>query len=257
VVWASYDDFKVAWNENIPGPNPGDLPDFSTEHLVTSTAFGASSVFVADIDGDTQVDDILTAESISFVVAWYQRVLETDPDTGEESFTYTGYAIANSVDDASSAVAYDLNGDDAVDVIAAAPGEQVIGWFENLGGAPPLWETHVVTQVADYSQKVAVGHLNNDDQLDLVSGSRLSVFWYEGSGETCEMFDANEDGLIDGIELAWIGRSFGRFAANPETEWWAGVDFNQDGMIDGDDLAILSSPGVFGFTTDNCVYICR
>ena len=71
------------------------------------------------------------------------------------------------------------------------------------------------------------------------------------------MFDADGDGLIDGFELAWIGRSFGLFSADPAAEWWAGVDFNQDGMIDGDDLAILSSPGVFGFTTDTCVYICR
>jgi hypothetical protein len=257
VVWASYDDFKIAWKGNTPGPNPGDLPTFSDEQVVTTRAFGPSSVFVADIDGDTQVDDILAAESISFNVAWYERVLQIDPDTGDESFTYTRYTIANSADDASSAIAYDLNGDDAVDVIATAPGDQAIGWFENLGGSPPVWSTHVVTQNADYSQKVAVGDLNNDDQLDIVSGSRLSVFWYEGSGETCDMFDANGDGVIDGIELAWIGRSFGRLSTDPATQWWAGVDFNRDGMIDGEDLAILSSPGVFGFTTETCVYICR
>ena len=257
VVWASYDGFRIGWNPQIPGPNPGDPPSFGTEELVTTTAFGASSVFVADMDGDMEVDDILTAESISFTVAWYERIVGTDPDSGDEIITYTRHSVANSVDDTSSAIAEDMDGDGDMDVIATAPGEEVIGWFENLGGTPPQWDIHVVSQDADYSQKVTVGDINNDDQPDIISGSRLSVFWYEGSGETCDMFDADGDGLIDGVELAWIGRSFGQVSAGPVSEWWAGVDFNQDGMIDGDDLAILSSPGVFGFTTETCVYICR
>ena len=254
VLSASFNDFKIAWYESKPGENPGDPPNFDTEHVVTLTAFGATSVFAADIDGDTETD-ILATESITFAVVWFERLPEPDPDTLEP--IYARHVIANSADDASSAIAYELNGDDMIDVVVAAPGEQVIGWFENLGGSPPLWETHAVTLDADYSQKVAIGDLNNDMQPDILSGSRLSVFWYEGSGEICDLFDADGDGLIDGVELAWIGRSFGLFSADPTAEWWAGVDFNQDGAIDGEDLAILSSPGVFGFTTENCSYICR
>jgi hypothetical protein len=63
--------------------------------------------------------------------------------------------------------------------------------------------------------------------------------------------------VIDGNELAWIGRSFGLVSEPPDVPWWARVDYNQDGMIDGEDLAILSSPGVFGFTTETCSYICN
>ena len=131
-----------------------------------------------------------------------------------------------------------------------------IGWFENLGGSPPIWDTSLVTSDADYSQKVTLGDINADEKQDIVSGSRLSVFWSAASDEICDLFDADDDGLIDGNELAWIGRSFGLAVLDP-MDWWAGVDFNQDGMIDGEDLAILSSPGVFGFTTDTCSYICR
>ena len=90
---------------------------------MTTTAFGASSVFVADIDGDMEVDDIVTAESISFIVAWYERIPATDPDTGEDISTYTRHVIANSVDDTSSAIAEDMDGDGDMDVVATAPGE--------------------------------------------------------------------------------------------------------------------------------------
>jgi len=254
VLSASFDNAKIAWYENIPGPNPGDPPDFSTEHVVSATAFGATSVFAADIDGDGE-PDILTCESFLSAVAWYQRDPDPDPDTGEP--TYTRYLIASDANDASSAIAFDMDADGDTDVIAAAPGDQAIGWFENLGGSPPIWDTHLVTLEADFSSKVVIGNLNDDDKPDIVSGSRLSVFWYEGSDEICDLFDADGDGLIDGNEMAWIGRSFGLFSADPANEWWAGVDFNQDGMIDGEDLAILSSPGVFGFTTETCSYICR
>jgi len=263
VLSAAYDDHKIAWYENVPGPNPDDPPDFSAEHVVTLFAFGAASVFAADLDGDMEPDDILTAESINWVVAWYQRQPdpepdpEADPDPEPPEPVYTRYVIANGATDVSSAIAHELNGDDRIDVVAAAPGEQVIGWFENLGGTPAVWESRLVTVDADYSEKVTIGDLNHDQQPDILSGSRLSVFWYEGSGEICDMFDADGDGLIDGIELAWIGRSFGMFSADPAAEWWGNVDYNQDGTIDGEDLAILSSPGVFGATTETCSYICR
>jgi hypothetical protein len=56
---------------------------------------------------------------------------------------------------------------------------------------------------------------------------------------TCERFDVQDDGIVDGIELAWLGRSFGLCGADPPAEWWYGVDYTGDGCVDGDDLAVL------------------
>ena len=57
----------------------------------------------------------------------------------------------------------------------------------------------------------------------------------------CEDFDVNSDSLLDGVELAWVGRAFGSCSTNPVSEWWFAVDYTTDGCVDGEDLAILSS----------------
>lgn len=58
---------------------------------------------------------------------------------------------------------------------------------------------------------------------------------------TCDAFDATLDGIVDGVELTWMGRAFGACAADPSAEWWGGVDLNGDGCVDGDDLALLAT----------------
>jgi len=57
----------------------------------------------------------------------------------------------------------------------------------------------------------------------------------------CSMFDANGDGGVDGVDLAWLGRSFSSCSAQPDAEWWGEVDYTGDGCVDGNDLAVLSS----------------
>ena len=57
----------------------------------------------------------------------------------------------------------------------------------------------------------------------------------------CTAFDADGDGLVDGVELAWLGRAFGSQSADPPAEWWHPVDYTSDGRVDGDDLGILGA----------------
>jgi hypothetical protein len=58
---------------------------------------------------------------------------------------------------------------------------------------------------------------------------------------TCDQFEFSGDGLLDGVELGWLGRSFGLCSATPAVEWWFPVDYNQDGCIDGLDLAVMAA----------------
>jgi hypothetical protein len=57
----------------------------------------------------------------------------------------------------------------------------------------------------------------------------------------CDDFDTTGDGAVDGLELAWLGRAFGLCSAEPELEWWFGIDLRPDGCVDGDDLVILAN----------------
>ncbi len=65
----------------------------------------------------------------------------------------------------------------------------------------------------------------------------------------CEDYDVNGDGVVDGVELAWLGRAFARCVFTPDREWWSPVDYSMDGCVDGDDLTILAS--VWGCTGPN------
>jgi len=57
----------------------------------------------------------------------------------------------------------------------------------------------------------------------------------------CSMFDVDGDGLVNGVDLAWMGRSFTSCSDEPHLEWWHEVDYSGDGCVDGDDLAVLAS----------------
>jgi hypothetical protein len=56
---------------------------------------------------------------------------------------------------------------------------------------------------------------------------------------TCEEFDVDGDGTVDGVELAWIGRAFEECSAVPAAEWWFAADYTGDGCVDGEDLDML------------------
>ena len=57
----------------------------------------------------------------------------------------------------------------------------------------------------------------------------------------CDRFDVDGNGMIDGVELAWLGRAFGETSSDPAAEWWYEIDYTGDGVVDGDDLGILAT----------------
>jgi hypothetical protein len=64
---------------------------------------------------------------------------------------------------------------------------------------------------------------------------------------TCDAYDADASGRVDGVELSWLGRAYTQCNPTPGTPlWWSGIDYNGDNCVDGEDLAILASTAVFG-----------
>jgi hypothetical protein len=68
----------------------------------------------------------------------------------------------------------------------------------------------------------------------------------------CRLCDASGDDLMNGVELAWVGRAFGLCSTNPSGEWWHPVDYDASACVDGIDLAVLSGLGVWGQSTATC-----
>lgn len=78
VLSASGLDDTVAWYENLGGSRP----DFR-EHLISTAADFALSVFAADLDGDLDAD-VLSASANDHKIAWYEN--DAGDDVGEIRF---------------------------------------------------------------------------------------------------------------------------------------------------------------------------
>ncbi len=67
VLSASTFDDKIAWYENADG-----LGSFGAQQVISSTANGAGDVYVADLDGDGDLD-VLSADAVGNQIAWYEN----------------------------------------------------------------------------------------------------------------------------------------------------------------------------------------
>jgi len=243
VVVASAEDDTVAWFENVLGATP--FP----RHDVSKLAVGASAVLAVDLDADGDVD-IVEGSAGDATLAWWQNDGAAAPMFQERIITQVAPGV-------SSVLAYDLDDDSDLDLVAAAPGNGSLFWFENNGATPPVFTPILVSVSGDGLTSVAVADIDGDNRPDLVAGQRLEVTWFRSTTEICQSFDASGDGRIDGVELAWLGRAFGLFSIVPVAEWWFAIDLDRNGIVDGDDLSILGSPGVFGESVSECEFVCE
>ena len=108
-----------------------------TEHAISTSADGAISVYVTDVDGDGDMD-VLSASTEDDKIAWYEN-------DGSESFTE--HVISTSADRAYSVHAADVDGDGDMDVLSASFDDDKIAWYENDGSES--FTEHVISTSAD------------------------------------------------------------------------------------------------------------
>ena len=106
IVSASYSDDTIAWYEN----NGATDPSCSAANIATS-ADGATSVFVADMDNDGDMD-IVSASFNDDAIAWYENNGAADP-------SFTAADIATSADNPYSVFAADMDNDGDMDIVSA------------------------------------------------------------------------------------------------------------------------------------------
>ncbi|HBC05397.1 MAG TPA: hypothetical protein DC015_14660, partial [Aequorivita sp.] len=113
--------YNIAWFENLDG-----LGNFGTENIVENNLFDeVYSIFLADLDGDGDMDILTTAFSLDKII-WYENL------DGQGNFSVQKI-ISNTADGAFTVVAGDLDGDGDMDVISGSDFSG-LAWYENLDG---------------------------------------------------------------------------------------------------------------------------
>jgi len=171
VVSASFLDNKVAWYENTDG-----LGSFGAQQIITTNALSASSIHIADINGDGDMD-VVSTSFIDDKVAWYEN---TD---GLGSFG-AQQIITTNADGAKSVYVTDIDGDGDMDVLAAALFDQEITWYENTNGLGNFSSEQIITTIANGARSVFAGDIDGDGDIDVMSASIQGddkVAWYENT----------------------------------------------------------------------------
>ncbi len=159
--------YKIYWFENTDG-----LGSFSAEKTISSTAYGARSIYAADIDGDNDMDLVLGTENDN-KVTWFEN---TDGLGG-----FVLKQVLSSDVDAKSVKVADIDGDGDLDVISASFQDDKISWFENTDGLGNFGLENIISAKANGARTVHFEDLDGDGDIDVISGSGVDnkIAWYE------------------------------------------------------------------------------
>ena len=172
---------EIVWYEN-----DGQADLTFTAHTITTSAYGASSVYAVDVDGDGDMD-VLSASFDDDTIRWYENDGQANP-------TFTAHTISTSADGARSVYAADVDGDGDMDVLSASYNDGRIRWYKNDGAADPTFtEAHLITDQANGAHSVYAADVDGDGDMDVLSASMTddTIRWYENDGQTNPSFTAH------------------------------------------------------------------
>ena len=175
IVSGSLIDDTIAWYENDGAADPS----WTAADIATS-ADGAESVYVADMDGDGDLD-IVSASQYDDTIAWYENDGAADP-------SWTAADIATSADGAASVYVADIDGDGDLDIVSASWNDDTIAWYEET--ATGTWSntssmTNFTSATCSVSPSLPTG-LSIDSSTCTISGTPTVA-----SGNTTYTITAN------------------------------------------------------------------
>ncbi|MDN3722998.1 T9SS type A sorting domain-containing protein [Aequorivita sp. SDUM287046] len=155
----------MSWFENLDGEGT-----FGPPREIGSSGMAVLSVFLADIDGDGDLDVIGSAVGAG-VFAWWEN-LDGLGNYGLEK-------IINNTLITTYIYPVDLDNDDDIDVLALAPG--FLRWYENLDGLGNFGEANVIKDDLEFAITVTAADLDNDGDMDPITASQRdnTVYWFE------------------------------------------------------------------------------
>ena len=197
IVSANRNDNTIAWYKNTDSKNNG-----WEEEIIATNASAASGVYVADIDGDGDLDIVSTSKNDN-KIAWYKN-------DGNSAPGWTTVDITTSAFGAEDVYVADVDGDGDLDIVSAesSMGHNTIAWYENDGAVNPTWSATNIATNAEGAKDVHVADVDGDGDLDIVSASTSDnkITFYENDGNATPSWsgvdiDTNANGPFD-IEIA-------------------------------------------------------
>jgi len=160
VISVSGSSDEIRWHIN----EGGEAPTFSTSVLVND-AFDARTVAIGDLDGDGDAD-ILNASGGDDAIVWYRN-------DGAGSAPFASFVIDAAASNAQDVAIADLDKDGDLDIAAASRDDNTVAWYQNNGQPSPMFTKRIITQDALFASAVAIGDLNDDGAIDIVSAAFL------------------------------------------------------------------------------------
>ena len=174
VLSTSSNDDTVAFFDNDGNENFTRRVVFDNDNSINSldSLDGPSSVTAGDIDGDGDIDLLVSAANDDRI-GW----LEND---GNEVFTLN--VIDSNLDSIQDAILADVDGDGDLDALSASSVDDTIAWFQNDGTG--VFTRINITTDAEGANSVAAADLDGDGDLDVLSSSGFddTIAWYENDG---------------------------------------------------------------------------
>jgi len=251
VVSTSQNWGEVKWYRNLNGQG-----QFEFAENVAGSANGASDVFVADIDGDGNLD-ILSSSRDDSKIAWYKNFNSAQYFGALDGvFSDRQRIISQEATAASSVFASDVDNDGDLDVLSSSKNDDKIAWYENIDGLGNFSEQLIISSELDMAHSVLTADIDNDGDLDILAGGFTEVVWYENldglggfggsqfignSTEITDVFasDIDSDGDID---VVYSSRQ-------PSTVFWRE---NVDGLGDFSSAQLVSDPSTFAAYSVYC-----
>lgn len=175
-------DRKIYWFENLDG-----LGTFNSGNIVIDdpSAGFFISVMGVDIDGDDDID-VISAEFSGNRVAWYEN-LDGAGNFGPQQ------EIDLTLNLPSIAYAFDVDGDNDMDVLSQSSPDMKIVWYENLDGAGNFGPQQIVSTEANGPRSLYATDFDQDTDLDLSVASNAdgTIGWFEN----LTLLDIEENGI--------------------------------------------------------------
>jgi len=155
------------------------------EAVITTGFAGADFCSPADMDGDGDMDILVTASTAN-EIAWWENV-------DGAGTSWTAHTIDDAFDGVTTCAATDLDNDGDIDAVGSSPDLNTLAWFENTNGLGTAWTEHIVnTSLAgvDYCYVADFGY---DSDMDIVASSSSGdwLYWWENMDTLGTVWEMN------------------------------------------------------------------